>query len=130
MKKKGQEKSMNCLVRNTVGLALCWVFLWPCRGTAGDERILYAPDVVGVERMFMIVLKVPAEAPDVKVTMPDSITLFDRTPVPAKSETRKFYFRALKPTPKAEVRFALPAGQLVVPVEIWSFEDLRKFRTL
>lgn len=96
----------------------------------GDERVVYAPDVVGVERMFMIALKVPVNAPDVKVTMPDSVTMFDKTPVPAKAEVRRFYFRALKPAKKAEIRFALPDGEVVVPIEIWSFEDLRQFRTL
>ena len=50
--------------------------------------------------------------------------------MPAKSETRKFYFRASKPAPKAEMRFALPSGEVVVPIEIWGFEDLRKFRKL
>ena len=45
-------------------------------------------------------------------------------------EVRRFYFRAVKPAAKAEIRFALPGGEVVVPIEIWSFEDLRKFRTL
>ncbi len=101
-----------------------------------DERVVYAPDVVGVERMFMIALKVPMDASDVKVTMPDGVTMFDRTPGPAKSrdgdgaEVRRFYFRASKPAKRAEIRFALPGGEVVVPVEVWSFEDLRQFRTL
>lgn len=95
-----------------------------------DERVAYAPDVVGVERMFMVALKVPVDAPEVKVTMPDSVTMFDRTPVPTKTEVRRFYFRALKAAKKAEIRFALPGGDVVVPIEIWSYDDLRQFRTL
>ena len=82
------------------------------RATAAeDAQILYAPDVVGVDRMFMVALNVPVEAPEIEVTVPDCVTLFDRTRLPAASETRKFYFRAAKPAPKAEIRFALPGGR-------------------
>ena len=121
---------MNRLVRKTFCLGLYWLVLSPGQLTAGDERVLCAPDIVGVERMFMIALKVPVDAPDVEVTMPDCIAMFDRTRLPTESETRKFYFRASKPTPKAEVRFALASGEVVVPIEVWGFKDLRTFRKL
>jgi len=98
--------------------------------SAADQRVLYAPDVVGVGRMFMVALKVPSDAPDVAVAMPEAVTMFDRTRLPAASEIRKFYFRSLKAAPKAEIRFAHPTGEIVVPVEIWPFEQLRGFRTL
>lgn len=100
-------------------------------GYAAEESpVVYAPDVVGVDRMFMVALKVPTDAPAIRVTVPEGVTLFDRTPPPTKAEVRKFYFRALKAAKKAEIRFSLPQGEVVVPVEIWSFEDLRQFRTL
>ncbi|NUQ61506.1 MAG: hypothetical protein HUU20_03395 [Pirellulales bacterium] len=105
-------------------------FLLPGHAPAADDRILYAPDVVGVGRMFMVALKVPADAPDIQVTAPETVAMFDHTPAPASTETRKFYFRSLKPAPKAEIRFAHPAGEIVVPVEIWSFDDLRAPREL
>ncbi|MBM4085931.1 MAG: hypothetical protein FJ272_14190, partial [Planctomycetes bacterium] len=105
--------------------AACWA-----QEAKPDARIAYAPDVVGVERMFMVALKVPSAAPDVPVTVPDGVTMFDRTRVPTKEDVRRFYFRAVKPAQKAEIKFALPAGEVVVPIEIWSFEDLRNFRTL
>ena len=70
-------------------------------------------------------MEVPVATPKIAVTMPDNITLFDRTPLPARSKMRKFYFRAAQPTAKAEVRFALPSNQLTVPITIWDFEDLR-----
>ncbi len=98
--------------------------------TQADERIAYAPDIVGVDRMFMIVLKVPAGAPEIAVTFPDNVTMFDRTPLPAKTDQRRYYFRALKPAAKVEIRFAHPEGEVVVPIVIWSFEDLREFREL
>ena len=44
-----------------------------------DDRIAYAPDVVGVGRLFLIALKLPPDAPDVPVTMPDSVTMFDHS---------------------------------------------------
>ena len=97
---------------------------------AANPRVIYAPDIVGVDRLFMVALKVPADAPEVKVTLPDGVVLLDQTRLPAKSDDRRFYFRSVKPAPRAEIRFSLPDGEVVVPVEIWSFEDLRRFRTL
>jgi len=41
---------------------------------------------------------------------------------------RKFYFRTIRRTQGAEIRFKLPGGDAVVPVTIWSFEDQRAFR--
>ena len=96
----------------------------------GNENVAYQPDIVGVGRMFLVALKVPAGAPEMKVTYPDSVTMFDRTPLPCKSELRKYYFRAIKATKQAAIRFAHPAGEISIPVEVWSFEDLRGFREL
>ena len=123
---------MNCSIWKwkAVGLVIGCLLAQPGRVAAADSRVLYAPDVVGVERVFMIALSLPVEAPEVAVTVPEAVEMSDRTRLPARSPTRKFYFRALKPAAKAEIRFALPSGPLVVPVEVWSFEDLRKFRTL
>ncbi len=105
-----------------------------------NEKIVYAPDVVGVGRMFMIALQVLSEVPDITITMPEGMAMFDHTsPSPlstggikggAKSEIRRFYFRAFQPMERAEIRFSLPDGEVVVPVEVWSFEDLRKDRTI
>ncbi|MBM3891108.1 MAG: hypothetical protein FJ388_18500, partial [Verrucomicrobia bacterium] len=104
--------------------------LLPSLACAAASPVVYAPDVVGVERMFMVGLKVPQTAPEVTVAAPECMTMFDHQRPPFASDVRRFYFRALKPASKAEIRFALPDGEVVVPVEIWSFEDLRKFRTL
>ena len=97
-----------------------------------SERLVYAPDIVGVDRLFMIVLAAPVDAPKIEVTVspPDSVTLFDRTPLPVASEERRYYFRALKPAERAEITFAHPEGDLVVPITIWCFDDLREFRKL
>jgi len=96
----------------------------------GEGPVVYAPDIVGVDRLFMIALKVPADGPEVEMSLPDGVILLDRTPPPFKSDIRRFYFRATRPAPKAEIRFALPGGPVTVSVEVWSFEDLRQFRTL
>jgi len=95
-----------------------------------DDMIAYKPDIVGVGRMFMVALKAPIAAPEIKGGVPDSVELFDRTRLPAKAGLRKFYFRALKPTKQADIVFAHPAGEVMVSVEIWSFDDLRQFREL
>ena len=92
--------------------------------------IKYKPDIVAVDRMFMIALESPVETPEIRVSYPDSMVLFDRTPLPAKTASRKYYFRALRPAAEASIVFAHPDGPQAVSIEIWSFEDLRAFRTL
>jgi hypothetical protein len=114
----------------TVMVILPWLVLSAGRTPAAESSVLYAPDIVGVERMFLVALRVPVEAPDVAVAVPECVTLFDRSRLPASSETRKFYFRAVKPAARAEIRFTLPAGPVVVSVTIWSWDDLRAFRQL
>ena len=61
-----------------------------------DERIVYAPDIVGVDRLCMVVLNVPQAAPEIAVTVPECLTLLDRTPLPARGEQRRYYFRAVE----------------------------------
>ncbi|NOX52851.1 MAG: hypothetical protein GXP27_00120 [Planctomycetes bacterium] len=97
---------------------------------ASETRVLYAPDVVSVGRLFLIALKVPIDTPKLDVKVPKAFVMFDRTPLPPKSEARKFYFRAKEPTKHAEIVFALPSGKVVIPVAVWSFKDLRAFRKL
>ncbi len=58
-------------VWRVLGLWFCLTALAAARLQAADDRIVYAPDVVGVDRMFMIALKVPAESPEVAVAVPD-----------------------------------------------------------
>ena len=103
-----------------------------CQDRPAKDLVVYAPDVLGVDRLFMIVLSVPIDSPQLEVTVspPDVATLFDRTPVPAKADERRYYFRTLKPAREAKVTLAHPEGDLTVPIEIWSFDDLREFRKL
>ncbi len=96
----------------------------------GEDAIAYKPDIVGVQRMFMIALNVSADAPQIKVTVPECVEMFDRTPLPAKKQLRKYYFRSLKPADQADIIFAHPDGEVTVSIEIWSFDDLRQFREL
>ncbi|NLY01417.1 MAG: hypothetical protein GXY83_35445 [Rhodopirellula sp.] len=121
---------MQKALRKTVFFLLMAVFAIVDPAAVADDRVLYAPDIVGVDRMFMVALRVPVDSPQVQVTVPETVTMFDRTPIPAQSETRKFYFRSVKPSAKTEIRFAHPGGEIVVPLEIWSFDDLRKSRQL
>ncbi len=97
---------------------------------AENDLVAYQPDIVATGRMFVVVLRVPTDAPQLEVTYPDSVTMFDRTPLPAKSELRKYYFRALQPASQADIGFGHPDGEIVISIEIWSFDDLRKFREL
>ncbi len=96
----------------------------------GGNLVVYQPDILGVDRLFVVALRVPVDAPEVEITVPEEVALLDRTPLPAKSDVRKYYFRTLKPAQKADIVFAHPAGPITVSVEIWSFEQLREFRTL
>jgi len=97
---------------------------------ADDDVVAYKPDILGVERLFLVALKVPTNAGEIKVTVPQEVTLLDRTPLPTTKELRKYYFRTVKAAQQADIVFAHPSGELTVSVEIWSFEDLRQFREL
>ena len=103
-----------------------------CQDNKSDNRLVYAPDILGTNRLFMIVLSVPVETPeiDVTVTPPDAATLLDRTPLPAKSDQRRYYFRTLEPSKEAKITLAHPDGDVPVPITIWSYDDLRESRTL
>ena len=103
-------------------MALC------CQCPGGRDYL--CADIVGVDRIFMVGLRMADDAPDVKVDVPTSVVLFDQTRAPFQGGIRRFYFRAVKPSPKADIRFALPSGEVVVPVMISSFDDLRQSRTL
>lgn len=92
--------------------------------------IVYRPDVVGVDRLFMVALRVPREAPDLEVTVPACVTLLDRTRLPARDDLRRFYFRAMAPATQAEIRFAGPIEPQSVLLDVWSFDQLRQPRTL
>lgn len=102
---------------------------WGVRGDGG-MKVVYQPDVVGEGRLFMVALEVAREAPAVEVTVPASVRLLDRTPLPADGVLRKYYFRALVPEAAAELVFAQAEARVVVPLVIWSFADLRVQREL
>lgn len=95
-----------------------------------DERVVYAPDTVGVDRLFMIVLSVPPDAGDIAVNVPEQVQMLDKTPLPTTADQRRYYFRSLVPAESVSITFAHPAGELTVPLTIWSFDDLRDYRTL
>ncbi|MGI5819510.1 MAG: hypothetical protein ACOX9R_15580 [Armatimonadota bacterium] len=95
-----------------------------------SEHVVYAPDIVGVDRLFMVVLAVPPDAPEVAVTVPEQAEMLDRTPLPTELEQRRYYFRSTAATERMEVGFAHPAGEIAVPITVWSYEDLREFREL
>lgn len=121
---------MRCDFLIVFGLLLCVAVIVEPGKAAGESPIVYAPDIVGIDRLFMVALRVPTDAPEVQVTIPDSVALLDKTRLPTKADVRRFYFRSIKPAAKAEIRFAMPGGEVVVPFVIWSFDDLRQFRTL
>ena len=117
------------IVRFVAGLLLLSCTLCQAQ-QAASATVLYAPDVVGVDRLFMVLLQVPREAGDVQVTVPGCVTLLDRTRLPAKTDERRFYFRSTAPAEKTELIFSVGDAKVVVPLVIWSLEDLRQFRTL
>jgi hypothetical protein len=121
---------MHCELLLALGMLVCLLSTSKVGHAAEESPVVYAPDVLGVDRLFMIAVKVPADAQEITISLPDSVELLDRTPLPTQSEVRKFYFRTVKPAKKAEIHFALPGSAVSVPVKIWSFYDLRQYRTL
>ena len=95
-----------------------------------DERVAYAPDILGVGRLFLIALNVDPGAPRIDITIPDAVELLDQTSLPTDKPLRKYYFRTLKPAEKIDIVFAHPAGPVTISVQIWDYDDLREFREL
>ncbi|MEI6500326.1 MAG: hypothetical protein WCP21_04780, partial [Armatimonadota bacterium] len=95
-----------------------------------DPRIAYAPDVVGVGRLFMIAVKTPVAAAAAKLSVPEQVKLLDQTPLPAKSDVRRYYFRSVSPGQSIAIGFDHPDGPLTVTIDVWSFDQLNEFRKL
>ncbi len=95
-----------------------------------SDPVVYQPDIIGVGRLFLVALRVPQDAPELAIQVPECVQLLDRTPLPAKSELRKYYFRSLSPAKQADIVFHHPDGLVTTSIEIWSFEQLREFRQL
>ncbi|HJN16089.1 MAG TPA: hypothetical protein QGH10_11380, partial [Armatimonadota bacterium] len=111
--------------------AICFISVTRCVGQDGqDDPIAYAPDIVGVDRLFMIAINVPAGAPEMKLSIPASVVLLDRTAFPTEKDQRRFYFRAVERAEAAQINFDHPDGLVAVPITVWSFDDLRAQRTL
>ncbi|MBT3380871.1 MAG: hypothetical protein HN742_02330 [Lentisphaerae bacterium] len=114
-------------------VGVCFLTLAPVLSlaqTRSDTMIAYAPDIVGVDRIFLVALRIPQNEPSVGITHPETMVLFDRTPLPANAALRKYYFRAIAATDKAEIVFAHATGKETVPLTIWSRDDLRDYRKL
>ncbi len=110
----------------------CFMLLTPlfAQGTNPDPRVVYAPDVVGIDRLFMISVNTPLDAPAAKVVVPAQVKLLDQTPLPAKSDVRRYYFRSTSPGKSVSIRFEHPSGPVDVTIDIWSFDQLNEYRTL
>jgi hypothetical protein len=95
-----------------------------------DPRIAYAPDIVGVDRLFMIAVKAPPAAARIAVTVPPEVKLLDQTTLPTAADVRRYYFRSQEPGQDLRIVFAHPDGPLTVTLTVWSFDDLRTYRKL
>ncbi len=120
---------MTCAQFACIIAVVCAMTAFPVHADT-DGPIAYKPDIIGVNRLFLVALRVPQNAPELAVEVPECVRLLERTPLPARSELRKYYFRSLAPTPQADIVFSHPDGPLTVSLEIWSFEQLREFREL
>jgi hypothetical protein len=113
-----------------LGIALSVTLSPTAPGQNRSSPVIYQPDFVGEGRIFMVALSVPQGAPDINVECPPAVVLLDRTPLPVKSDVRRFYFRARKPAKTAAIIFSWPGQRVAVPIGIWSFDDLRQYREL
>lgn len=100
--------------------------------------VTYAPDYVGcdIPRRFFIELKTPSNVSP-EVVIDDKIKLLDinRDVVtfvngePTKTDLQRFYFQTLSNTAgTTEIRFKNGNQEIIVPVVIWSYDDLSKRR--
>jgi len=112
-----------------VAAMVCAAAAFPVHADTNDP-VAYQPDIIGVGRLFLIALRVPQDAPELALEVPECVRLLDRTPLPARSDLRKYYFRSLVPTQQADIVFGHPDGPITTSLEIWSFEQLREFREL
>ena len=91
---------------------------------ARTDRPAVGPAPVPVmEQMFWVQMKLDP-ATDVKVTCPDGVKLIDRTKPAAGRQWTRFYFRADRGIPKAEILFTV-AGRapVVVPLRVLSYRE-------
>ncbi|MCE5239138.1 hypothetical protein LLH23_11700 [bacterium] len=95
-----------------------------------DPRIAYAPDIVGIDRLFMIAIKAPPGATPIAVQVPTQVKLLDQTRMPTTADMRRYYFRSQQPGKDIKIVFAHPDGPLTVTIEVWSLDDLHAFRKL
>lgn len=68
-------------------------------------QIAYAPERVGLDRVFRIILRVPDGQGPLTVSFPTSVALVDRTPEGRTDVEQTFYFRAHPPMRGALFRF-------------------------
>ncbi|MFO7948203.1 MAG: hypothetical protein R6V19_15480, partial [Armatimonadota bacterium] len=113
-----------------ISLLLSLVALAVSAFGADNGPVLYAPDVVGVGRMFVVKLRVPVDADELQLDIPEFVSLLDRTPLPADESVRRYWFKSRKPADTARILFHHPGGEVPVDIQVWSFEDLQKQREL
>jgi len=93
--------------------------------------IVYQPDILGVDRLFLVVLQVPREMGELEVVSPQSVQYMDRTRLPVDSDSRKYYFKTVSAAKDMVIQFR--SGEEAIktkPIQIWSFLDLRAYRKL
>ena len=120
-------------LKTIIGIAFWFALaltVFPASTERSQDAVVYQPDFVGEGRIFMVALKVPIGTPDIRLKCPSEVVPLDRTRLPAKSDIRRFYFRARKAAKTAEITFSWPGWRVTVPIGIWSFEDLRQYREL
>jgi hypothetical protein len=120
-------------LRAIFGIILCAglaVTVYPAAPDRSHNPVVYQPDFVGEGRIFMVALSIPTGVPDIQVKCPATVVALDRTRLPARTDVRRFYFRAQKAARAAEIIFSWPGQRVSVSIGIWSFEDLRQYREL
>jgi len=104
--------------------------------------VSFAPDYVAcdIPRRFYIELEMPQkDCPALDVRHEGCVRLLDKNDFVTQLDSeardvgrerivRRFYFETLKRAEKTEIRFRLGQDAVVVPLVIWDFSDLRRFR--
>jgi hypothetical protein len=108
------------------GVALvCW---HSAMADDGSLRCIQKPIAWMVGQQTRIVVETPADCPELQVTAPPEVELFDRWPWQQGDTTQKLYFRAKAPLAAGSIEFKAHGHSLAIPIQVLTWAQAREPR--